>query len=400
VFTKKNPPYSVELDLGNIPRPRTLTAKAFDTAGTELASDELIINSAANRFQVRLAEPLKGKRYQGSLLARADTAVPDGQTVERVEFFLNETRVATVYQPPYQQPIVLPKGEEIAYVRAVAYLTDGNSTEHVVFINAPEEMGELNVNFVELYTTVLDRQNRPIEGLEQKDFAVAEDGVKQEIVRFERVTDLSINAAVTLDVSGSMEQSLDTARQSALEFFQRIIRPKDRASIITFNDHPNLTVKLTNDVPTLAAGLAGLKAERGTALYDSNIYTLYYFTGVKGQRALILISDGKDEGSRFTWDDAMDYARRAGVTIYSIGLGDVDKRKLNQLSEETGGRAFFLKNVSELPGIYTQVEQELRSQYLIAYQSTNTSGGAAFRSVDLKVLRSGMEAKTIRGYYP
>jgi VWFA-related protein len=400
VFTKKNPPYSVELDLGNIPRPRTLTAKAFNADGTELASDELVINSAANRFQVRLAEPLKGKRYQGSLLARAETTVPDGQTVERVELFLNETRVATLYQPPYQQPIVLPKGEEIAYVRAVAYLKDGNSTEHLVFVNAPENMAEVDVNFVELYTSVFDRQNRPIEGLEQKDFAVSEDGTRQEIARFERVTDLPIHAAVTLDVSGSMEASLDKARQSALEFFQQIVRKKDRAAVITFNDHPNLTVKFTNDVPTLAAGLAGLKAERGTALYDSIIFTLYYFTGVKGQRALILISDGKDEGSRFTWEDAIDYARRAGVTIYSIGLGDVDKRKLNQLAEETGGRAFFLKNVDELAGIYAQVEQELRSQYLIAYQSTNTSGGNAFRSVDLKVLRPGMEAKTIRGYYP
>ena len=401
VFTKKNPPYSVELDLGNIPRPRTLTARAFDTGGAELASDEMVINAAANRFQVRLVEPQKGKRYQGSLLARAETKVPDGQTVERVELFLNETRVATLYQPPWQQPIVLPKGEEIAYVRAVAYLTDGNSTENLVFVNAPEDLAEVNINFVEMYTTVLDRQNRPVEGLEEKDFAVTEDGTKQDIARFERVTDLPIHAAVTLDVSGSMEKSLDKARQAALEFFQRIIRPKDRASVITFNDHPNLTVKFTNDVPTLAAGLAGLKAERGTALYDSIIFTLYYFTGVKGQRALILISDGKDEGSRFTFEDALDYARRAGVTIYTIGLGeDVDKRKLNRLAEETGGRTFFLKSVDELAAIYAQVEQELRSQYLIAYQSTNTSGGNNFRSVDLKVLRPGMEAKTIRGYYP
>ncbi len=221
VLTKKNPPYSVELDLGNIPRPRTLTAKAFDAAGAELASDEMVINSAANRFQVRLAEPLKGKRYQGSLLARADTDVPDGQTVERVEFFLNETRVATLYQPPWQQPIVLPKGEEIAYVRAVAFLTDGNSTENLVFVNAPDDLAEVNINFVELYTTVFDRQSRPVEGLEQKDFTVSEDGAKQEIARFDRVTDLPIHAAVTLDVSGSMEDSLDKARQSALEFFQQ-----------------------------------------------------------------------------------------------------------------------------------------------------------------------------------
>ncbi|HSS75638.1 MAG TPA: VWA domain-containing protein [Thermoanaerobaculia bacterium] len=259
----------------------------------------------------------------------------------------------------------------------------------------------MNINFVELYTSVLDKQKRPVDGLEQKDFAVVEDGTKQEITRFEKVTNLSIHAVVALDISASMEKSLDKARQAALEFFQQTIRPKDRASVITFNDHPNLTVKFTNDLPTLAGGLAGLKAERGTALYDSIIFTLYYFTGVKGQRALVLISDGRDEGSRFTYEDALDYARRAGVTIYSIGLGDdVDKRKLSKLAEETGGRAFFLKNVDELAGIYASVEQELRSQYLVAYQSTNITGGNTFRSVELKVGKPGLEAKTIRGYYP
>jgi len=401
VLTKKRPPFSVELDLGNIPRPRNLSAVARDASGAEVAADEMLINSAANRFQVHLTDPQKGKHYEHSLLARADVQVPEGKTVERVEFFLNEMRVATIYQPPYQQPIVLPKSEEIAYVRAVAYLADGNSTEHLVFVNAPENLGEVNINYVELFTTVLDRQKRPVEGLEQKDFAVTEDGTKQEITRFEKVTDLPIHAAVALDVSASMESSLDKAKQAALEFFQRTIRPKDRAAVITFNDHPNLSVKFTNDVPALAGGLAGLKAERGTALYDSVIFTLFYFTGVKGQRALLLLSDGKDEGSRFTYEDSLDYARRAGVTIYPIGLGDdVDKRKLSKLAEETGGRSFFLKNVDELPGIYAAIERELRSQYLIAYQSTNISGGNDFRSVELKVGRSGLEAKTIRGYYP
>jgi Ca-activated chloride channel homolog len=402
VLTKRKPPYSVELDLGALPRPRKLAAVAYDKTGTQVASDELVINSAANRFQVRLTEPQRGKRYENSLLARAEVSAPDGQTVERVELYFNETLVATAYQAPYQQPILLPKGGELSYVRAVAYLTDGSSTENVVFVNAPENMAEVEINYVELYASVLDRQGRPVQGLTQKDFSVTEDGVKQEINRFERVNDQPIHAAVTIDVSASMEKSLDKARTAALEFFQKIIQPKDRAAVVTFNDHPNLTVKFTNDVPSLASGLAGLKAERGTALYDSIIFTLYYFTGVKGQRALLLLTDGKDEGSRFTFEDAMEYARRAGVTIYAIGLGDdPDKRKLEKLSSETGGRAFFLKNVEELPGIYATVEEELRSQYLIAYQSSNTtSGGNTFRSVDLKVNKPGMEAKTIRGYYP
>jgi VWFA-related protein len=402
VLTKRRPPYSVELDLGALPRPRKLTVAGFDAKGGQVAGDEMLINSAANRFQVRLAEPQRGKRYENSLLARAEVSAPDGQTIERVEFYLNEALIATTYQPPYQQPIILPKGEEIAYVRAVAYLADGNSTENLVFVNAPENMAEVEVNFVELYATVLDRNRRPVEGLEQKDFAVTEDGVKQEIARFERVADRPIHAAVTIDVSASMDKGLDKARTAALQFLQGTIQPKDRAAVVTFNDHPNLTVKFTNDLPTLAGGLAGLKAERGTALYDSIIFTLYYFTGIKGQRAMLLLTDGKDEGSRFTYEDALEYARRAGVTIYAIGLGDdADKRKLEKISEETGGRAFFLKSVDELAGIYSTIENELRSQYLVAYQSSNTTSGVnTFRAVDLKVNKPGLEPKTIRGYYP
>ncbi|HEY9420706.1 MAG TPA: VWA domain-containing protein, partial [Thermoanaerobaculia bacterium] len=401
VLTKKRPPFSVELDLGSLPRPRTLTATAYDPAGAQVASDELLVNASPNRFQVRLVEPQKGRRYDGSLLARAEATAPDGQAVERVEFFLNETRVATVFQPPYQQPILLPKDESLTYVRAVAYLPDGNSTESLVFVNAPDNLAQVEVDFVELYTTVLDRENRPVSGLEEKDFTVFEEGAKQEIARFETVTDLPIHAAVALDVSASMTDSLDKARQAALQFLQETLRPRDRAALITFNDHPNLAVKFTNDLPTLAGGLAGLKAERGTSLFDTVIFSLYYFSGIRGQRAILLLSDGKDEGSRFTYDDALDYARRAGVTIYSIGLGeDVDKKKLSKLSEETGGRSFFVKSADELAGIYAAIEDELRSQYLIAYQSNNTSGGTGFRTVELKVGKPGAEAKTIRGYYP
>jgi len=297
--------------------------------------------------------------------------------------------------------VVLPKGQPVAYVRAVAYLTDGNSTEDLVFVNSPDTLEELDIQFVELYTSALDRQGRPVPGLAQKDFAVSEDGVRQEIARFEQVSNLPIHAAVALDISASMAANLDQTREAALRFLQQTIQPKDRASIITFNDRPNLAVKFTKDLTTLAGGLAGLKAERGTALYDTIIFSLFYFNGVKGQRALLLLSDGKDEGSRFSFEDAQDYARRAGVTIYAIGLGDdVDRKKLEKISEETGGRAFFVQHTSELDVIYQNIETELRSKYLIAYQSTNTGGGDGFREVDLKVSKPGVEAKTIRGYYP
>jgi VWFA-related protein len=401
VLTKKKPPFSVELDLGSLPRPRKLMVTAFDVNSREIASDEILINAVVNRFKVNLREPRRGQRYESSLLADVEVQVPDGEAVERVEIYLNETLLATLYQPPYTQPVLLPKDEPIAYVRAVAFLTDGNSTEDLVFVNAPDNLAEMDIQFVELYTSALDRQDRPVEGMQQKDFTVIEDGVRQEIARFEKVTNLPIHAAVALDVSASMTDKLEQTRQAALHFLEQTIQPKDRAALITFNDRPLLAVKFTKDVTTLAGGLAGLKAERGTALYDTIIFSLFYFNGVKGQRAVLLLSDGKDEGSRFSYEDALDYARRAGVTIYSIGLGDdIDRKKLEKISEETGGRAFYAPSAAGLDAIYKTIEEELRSKYLIAYQSSNTGGGDEFRTVELKVSKPGVEAKTLRGYYP
>src|SRR5262249_27985101 len=153
-----------------VPRTRKLEAAAYDEKGNVLAQDELLINSAGHRFAVHLIEPQRGKRYVNSLLAHADVDVPEEQTVERVEFFLNETLVATAYQPPYVQPIVLPKNGSLSYVRTVAHGVDGSSTEDLVFVNAPEGMERLNIQFVELYASALDKKGRPIEGLAQKDF--------------------------------------------------------------------------------------------------------------------------------------------------------------------------------------------------------------------------------------
>jgi Ca-activated chloride channel family protein len=402
ILTKVKPPYSVELDLGHLPRSRTLLVTAFDAAGNQVASDELVINAPLHRFRVRLTEPQRGHKYESSLLARAETDVPEGESIDHVDFYLNEQLVATLYQPPYTQPIVLAREQSLAYVRAVAFTPDGNSTEDLVFVNAPDNnVEQLNVQFVELYASVLNRASRPILGLAQKDFAVSEDGVRQTISRFERVNDLPIHAAVVLDSSGSMEKALPQARDAALGFLRDAIQPKDRAAIITFNDHPNIGVKFSNDLDTLAGGLAGLKAERGTSLWDTIIFTLFYFNGVKGQRAILLLTDGRDESSRFTFDDALEDARRAGVTIYTIGLGDdIDKRHLTKLSEETGGRAFFIKSAGDLAGIYATIQEDLRSQYLVGYQSTNTSPETNFRSVELKVDRPGAEVKTLHGYYP
>lgn len=401
ILVKKRAPYSVELDMGTVPRSKSLSATAYDASGEEIARDEILINAGGSRFSIDLIEPRKNVQYTGSLRAEANVEVPEGKAVERVEFFLNETRVATLYQEPWTQAIVLPQDEYLAYVRAVAYMPDGNFTEDLVFVNAPDYQEEVDIQFVELYAAVLDKQGRPIEGLTQDAFTPIENGEPQEIARFEVVDNLPIHAGVLLDVSASMEGSMDSTQQAALQFFEQTIRPKDRAALMTFNDRPNLKVQFTNDTTELAGGLAGLKPERGTALYDSIIFSLYYFNGVKGQRALLILSDGKDESSKYTYEQALDYARRTGVTIYSIALRDDQAhKKLSKITDQTGGRSFFVEDPAELPGVYETIQEELRSRYLVAYQSSNVTESKEFRTVELEVDRPGAEAKTIRGYYP
>jgi len=405
LFRKRTAPFSVELDLGNLPRMRTLTAVALDSAGTEVARDELVLNSGSHRFEVRLQEPRKGRTYSGSLRAVADVLVPEGRSVEKVEFYLNEKLVAALFQPPWEQPILLPPGQEIGYVRAVAYQPDGNSTEKVVFINAPDFVEDLEVYYVPLYIAAVDKNKRPVMGLGREDFTVFEDGVEQTPMRFDLVSNLPIHAGIVVDVSASMEDNLATAKTAALGFVEQVVEPRDRVTLITFNDHPTLVTKFTNSLQDVAGGLAGLKAERGTALYDSIIFSLYYFNGVAGQRALILLSDGKDESSRFSFENTLEYARRGGVAIYPIGLqykkaDRSDKKKLTQLAQETGGRSFFIESAEELPAIYEQIQEELRSRYFIGYQSTNTADDDIFRFIEVKVDRPGVEAKTKRGYYP
>ena len=401
VLTKTRPPYSVELDLGALPRTHTVRAVGYDAAGNEVATDEIIINPGEHSFIVRLIEPEAGKSYSGVVRARAEVDAPEGSLVERVEFYLNDERLATLFQPPFVQLIRLAD-TSVTFVRVVAFLKDGNSTDDLVLFNAGQFLEDVEVRLVELYATVVDRAGRPIPDLAREDFRVTEDGQDQELVRFERLDDLPIYAALLIDTSASMAENLDEVRRVALGFFEQIIQSKDRAAVITFSDRPRLAAKFTNDMTTVAGALAGLTAERSTALYDSLLFGLYYFQGIKGQRAMLVLSDGEDRRSKTTFEEVLEYALSAGVTLYTVGL-DISNRqarvRLRRLAEETGGRAFFIESVEELDAITAAVERDLRSRYLLAYQAPQKEG-QSFRVVDVRVSESDAEVRTLRGYYP
>jgi VWFA-related protein len=406
LLTKRRPPFSVELNLGDTAAAHRLRVVAYDDAGEEVASDEISINQGGQRFRVRLVEPRSERTYEESLSAVIQVEVPDGQELDRVEVFLDEQRMATLYQQPFVQPLLLQR-PGLAYVRAVGYLEDGNTHEDVVFINTPEYFEQVEVHFVELYATVTGSQDQRLRELTKEDFTVFEDGELQEIRRFEYVRDLPLHTALLIDTSASMEEDAALARvaDAALGFAEQTIEPQDRVALVSFDSRPRVESRFTNNVDQIQGALAGLEAHGSTAIYDALVFALHYFDGVKGPKALLLLSDGKDEASRFDLEGALAVAHRVGVTVYVVGMRDLardrDSRKLlRRIARETGGRSFFIESIDELPGVYQAIQDDLRSQYLIAYQSTSTKDPDQLRFIRLEVDRKGAEVRTLSGYYP
>ena len=263
---------------------------------------------------------------------------------------------------------------------------------------------QVDVDLVELFATVLARHGRPVDDLRPEEVEIREDGRPEKLLRLEKISDVPIHAAVMLDTSGSMAPELEEAERAALRFFQQVLTPLDRAAVITFADSPRLAVEFTGRLDRLAGGLADLRAEGETTLYDSLAFTLHYFEGLSGKRALILISDGQDSNSRTRFDDVLDYARRSGVAIYAIGL-DVPThpptggRRPRPAGARDRGRSFRVDRASRLGPIYEEIEKDLRSQYLLAYQSDSPGATGTARSRS----RSTGPASTVRtatGYYP
>lgn len=264
--------------------------------------------------------------------------------------------------------------------------------------------GALAGEVVELYATVHDRQGQPVTGgLDREAFVVLEDGVPQQVRAVEPAGETPLRVVTLIDSSGSMKGDVEPARQAMIGFLRSLLRPRDQAAVIAFNDSSRVLVPLTGDLGQLEKRFRKIRAESETALYDSLVRSLLYLSEAKGQRAVLLLTDGEDHGSRLTYVQALESARRAGIGIYVIGLGgsreDVVPR-LTRLAVATGGQSFFIQTVSELPEVYAQIGTGLRARYKISYQSSNPRADDQFRTVQIQMAKEGMEARTISGYYP
>ncbi len=405
IMTKRFPPFALDLDLGPIPQVRHIRAIAVNEKGQFVAGDETVVNSGGGDFRVRIVSPRVAVKLSGKTRVQMAVTVPEGKKLEKLELYLNEARVATLYEPPYVQTVDLPSEARLAYLRAVATLGDSDQSpvEDVVVINRPQYLEEVNVHLVELPTTVI-RDNRPVSDLTQSAFTVLDEGKPVKIAKFEHVTNLPLSIGLAIDTSTSMSPRIAEAQKAGAQFLSNVMKKGDKAFLVSFDATPHVMKRWSSNISDLTASLAKLRTDESTALYDAIVYSLYNFMDVKGQKALVVITDGKDTSSKFSFDQAMEYSRRAAVPVYGIGIGigvaEVDVRyRFGRLCSETGGKVYYIDQASDLRRIYDDIQNELRSQYILGfYPPEGVKAGSKWRNVTVQV--SEGKAKTIRGYYP
>jgi len=296
-------------------------------------------------------------------------------------------------------------------------------------IGTNDDAVKLGTELVNVLFTAVDRNNRVISDIRQEELTILEDGLPQQIFTFKRETTLPINIAILMDLSGSQEYTFPQEKIAAGEFLRSIIRAgRDSAAILTFQDDVELVQGLSSRMDTLNRAFDEIQYSRrfsptssrhqATALYDAIYITADEILARDDfrrsassddnvtRRAIILLTDGVDNASRRKLDEAIDKAWRAGVVIYSIGIGDrfrfegVREDVLRRLGEETGGRAYFPRGADDLIDDFRQIESEMRSQYLVAYSPSNQRHDGRFRRVEVRV-NARPEARLIhrRGYY-
>lgn len=275
------------------------------------------------------------------------------------------------------------------------------------------------VDLVALSVVVTDGKQNFVSGLGADQFAVYEDGVRQE-VSFFACGDVPLDLAILLDTSASMTDKMTTAQQAAIGFVSTL-RPIDRLLVVDIKDSSKVLAPLSSDLEAAKAAILATTPRGGTALYNGLYLTLKELTrqrravGEVRRQALVVLSDGDDTASLMSFDDVMDLAKQSGISIYTIMLKSkwvtrqtttTGQRYFSQsefamkaLAQETGARAFFPTDISELAGVYGSIAEELASQYALGYTSKNPRRDGAYRRVIVRVTEpAGVQTRTRTGY--
>ncbi len=266
------------------------------------------------------------------------------------------------------------------------------------------------VNEVRVVFTVTDRHGHYIKDLKRNDFRVIDDQKPAEMRSFRSETDLPLQVGLLVDASNSVRDRFKFEQEAAIEFLNAIIRPRyDKAFVVGFDATPEVTQDFTDSTENLSAGVRMLRAGGGTAMYDA----LYFACRDKllkqeqtgpVRRAIILLSDGEDNLSHVTREEAIEMAARAEVIVYTIstnisGMKGKGDKVLERIADATGGRAFFPFQMRDVSDAFLSIQEELRSQYAMAYKPANFIADGRYRTIEILAQDKGLKVRTRKGYY-
>jgi Ca-activated chloride channel family protein len=282
--------------------------------------------------------------------------------------------------------------------------SDKPDSESVTTIRVP-------VNEVRVIFTVTDRHGRYIKDLKKTDFRVVDDKKPADQIRsFRSETDLPLQVGLLIDASNSVRDRFKFEQEAAIEFLNSIIRPHyDKALVIGFDVVPDVTQDFTDNTEYLSKGVRALRAGGGTAMYDA----LYFSCRDKllkqeqtgpVRRAIILLSDGDDNLSHVTREEAIEMAQRAEVIVYTIstnisGMKGKGDKVLERIADATGGRAFFPFQIRDVSDAFSSIQDELRSQYAMSYKPADFVADGRYRTIDIIPRERGLRVRARKGWY-
>ncbi len=267
------------------------------------------------------------------------------------------------------------------------------------------------VNEVRVIFTVTDKHGRYIKDLKKNDFNVIDDRKPAAQIRsFRSETDLPLQVGLLIDASNSVRDRFKFEQEAAIEFLNAIVRPRyDKAFVVGFDATPEVTQDFTDNTEDLSKGVRALRAGGGTAMFDA----LYFACRDKlikqeqvgpVRRAIILLSDGDDNLSHVTREEAIEMAERAEVIVYTIstnisGTKSNGDKVLQRIADATGGRAFFPFQIRDVSDAFVSIQDELRSQYAMAYKPADFAADGRFRTIEISTQERGLKVRTRKGYY-
>jgi Ca-activated chloride channel family protein len=405
ILTRTRPPFTVELDLGEVPRRQTIRAVGYDAGGAVIDEDAWAVNEGKSRLAVRVLPILEHETQRVRIKVVVQSI--DGGVPTRVEAFLDDKKIGNWgAEGPYEVTVPIAQYERASYLRATAYTSDGGESNDMRSLRGSQATLEaVTVDVVQLHVSALDKEGHFVKGLGRGDFAVKEDGAPQNLTAFEVAENLPLTAGMVIDASGSMEESLSFVHDAGAGLFKTLIREKDKGFVIEFNEQPRFLQELSGDSGSLQRAARSSKAKGGTALYDAIVLGLYQFRTLQGRKALVVVTDGADNRSHVDADTLARYVRSAGAPVYfiavSIPITDFTTRKIiNRIAEESGGLVFHLSGAAKIGEVTRRIEEELRSQYVLAFRSTSQKPAGEYRAIQVAIAKAGITARTVRGYIP